>query len=42
MLLRAAMPPADEANRLMRYHVALDRQLSKCMGELLQMNAMLP
>ena len=42
LLLRAAMPPADEADRLMRYHVALDRQLSKCMGELLQMNTMQP
>jgi hypothetical protein len=42
LLLRAAMPPADEADRLMRYHVALDRQLSKCMGELLQMDAMRP
>jgi hypothetical protein len=42
LLLRAAMPPADEADRLMRYHVALDRQLSKCMGELLQMTGLQP
>jgi len=37
LLQRAAMPPVEEADRLMRYHIALDRQLSKCMGELLHM-----
>ncbi len=40
LLRRLAMPPSDEADRLLRYQVALDRQLSKCMGELLQMLAM--
>ena len=40
LLQQAALPPAEEADRLMRYQVALDRQLSKCMGELLQMLAM--
>ena len=42
LLQQTAMPPADEADRLMRYHTALDRQLSKCMGELLQMSGMQP
>jgi hypothetical protein len=40
LLLQVAMPPQEEADRLMRYQVAMDRQLSKCMGELLQINAM--
>jgi hypothetical protein len=40
LLRRLAMPPSEEADRLLRYQVALDRQLSKCMGELLQMLAM--
>lgn len=39
-LQQAALPPAEQADRLMRYQVSLDRQLSKCMGELLQMIAM--
>lgn len=42
LLKQAALPPAADADRLMRYQVALDRQLSKCMGELLQMLAMRP
>lgn len=42
LLRRVAMPPSDEADRMMRYQTALDRQLSKCMGELLQMVAMRP
>lgn len=42
LLRQRAMPPADEADRLMRYHTALDRQLSRCMGELLQMSGMQP
>lgn len=42
LLQQTAMPPADEADRLMRYHTALDRQLSKCIGELLQMSGMQP
>lgn len=42
LLQQAALPPAEDADRLMRYQVALDRQLSKCMGELLQMIAMRP
>ena len=42
LLQQAALPPAEEADRLMRYQVALDRQLSKCTGELLQMLAMRP
>ena len=41
-LRQAALPPADQADRLMRYQVSLDRQLSKCMGELLQMIALRP
>lgn len=40
LLRRVAMPPSIEADRMMRYQTALDRQLSKCMGELLQMVAM--
>ncbi len=36
LLQRTALPPPEDADRLMRYHTALDRQLSKCMGELLQ------
>lgn len=40
LLRRLAMPPSHEADRMMRYQTALDRQLSKCMGELLQMVAM--
>ena len=42
LLQQTAMPPAEEADRLMRYHTALDRQLSKCIGELLQMSGMQP
>ena len=42
LLKQSAMPPAEEADRLMRYHTALDRQLSKCIGELLQMSVMQP
>jgi len=40
LLQQAALPPAEVADRMMRYQVALDRQLSKCMGELFQMLAM--
>ena len=42
LLQQTAMPPADEADRLMRYHTTLDRQLSKCIGELLQMSGIKP
>jgi len=35
--LRGAMPPADQADRIMRYQTSLDRQLSRCIGEFLQM-----
>jgi hypothetical protein len=38
--LQAAMPEGEVNDRLMRYHTTLDRQLSRCIGEFLQMRSM--
>jgi len=38
----AAMIPAEVADRLMRYQTTLERQLSRSIGELLEINKLRP
>ncbi len=41
-LATAAMPPPEDADRLTRYQTTLEKQLSRYVGELLQLQPTLP
>jgi hypothetical protein len=42
LLLAAVMMPAEDSDRLMRYQTTLEKQLSRYIGELLQLRTLAP